>query len=371
MKLKAPFHSADAAALSLGQSASVVVDGTAQTLTGTVTDISPLEEVGVGGTLTRTVTVTVQNPGIITDASTGTATVGGRSCAASGPFEYAAKKAVVAKTSGELAVLSVKEGDTVSDGQVFGSFDADSITTQIENARTTVENARLGVENARLTLKNAQDSLEDYTITSTIDGTVIEKNLDVGDNIDGTNSTASSVSGSVTYPAVIYDLSGLTFDLPIDELDIRKIQPGQEVEITSDAIEGQTFTGRVDKVNINGVTANGVTTYPVTVRVDDPQGFYPGMNVSAKIIVEKSGQGLCVPIEAVDRTDGGSVMLPGPDAVYDENGTLLSPGTIETRKVTLGRNNDTYIEILDGLSEGDVVLTRNDVSNAMAMMMGG
>ena len=371
MKLKAPFHSADAAALSLGQSASVVVDGTAQTLTGTVTDISPLEEVGVGGTLTRTVTVTVQNPGIITDASTGTATVGGRSCAASGPFEYAAKKTVVAKTSGELAVLSVKEGDTVSDGQVFGSFDADSITTQIENARTTVENARLGVENARLTLKNAQDSLEDYTITSTIDGTVIEKNLDVGDNIDGTNSTASSVSGSVTYPAVIYDLSGLTFDLPIDELDIRKIQPGQEVEITSDAIEGQTFTGRVDKVNINGVTANGVTTYPVTVRVDDPQGFYPGMNVSAKIIVEKSGQGLCVPIEAVDRTDGGSVMLPGPDAVYDENGTLLSPGTIETRKVTLGRNNDTYIEILDGLSEGDVVLTRNDVSNAMAMMMGG
>ena len=87
--------------------------------------------------------------------------------------------------------------------------------------------------------------------------------------------------------------------------------------------------------------------------------------------MEKSGQGLCVPIEAVDRTDGGSVMLPGPDAVYDENGTLLSPGTIETRKVTLGRNNDTYIEILDGLSEGDVVLTRNDVSNAMAMMMGG
>ena len=366
MKLKVPFHSADAAALSLGQSATVVVDGTAQPITGTVTDVSPLEEVGTGGTLTRTVTISVANPGIITDSSTGTATVGARSCAASGPFEYAAKKTVVAKTSGELASLSVKEGDSVTDGQTIGSFDADSITTQIENAR-------LSVETAKLTLQSAQDSLENYTITSTIDGTVIEKNLDVGDNIDGASTTSAGNTGTAgsSYPAVIYDLSALTFDLPIDELDISKIQVGQEVEITSEALDGKTFTGRVDKININGTTANGVTTYPVTVQVDDPEGLYPGMNVSAKIIVERSGQALCVPIDTVDRTDGGSVQLPGPDAVYDENGTMISPGTIETRKVTLGRNNNEYIEILDGLQEGDIVLKRNESSNAMAMMMGG
>lgn len=366
MKLKVPFHSADAASLSLGQSATVVVDGTAQPITGTVTDISPLEEVGTGGTLTRTVTISVTNPGIITDSSTGTATVGTLSCAASGPFEYAAKKTVVAKTSGELASLPVKEGDSVTDGQTIGSFDADSITTQIENAR-------LNVENAKLTLQSAQDSLENYTITSTIDGTVIEKNLDVGDNIDGTSTTSGGNTGTtgVSYPAVIYDLSALTFDLPIDELDISKIQVGQEVEITSEALDGKTFTGRVDKININGTTANGVTTYPVTVQVDNPEGLYPGMNVSAKIIVERSGQALCVPIDTVDRADGGSVKLPGPDAVYDENGTMISPGTIETRKVTLGRNNDEYIEILDGLQEGDIVLKKNESSSAMAMMMGG
>ena len=50
---------------------------------------------------------------------------------------------------------------------------------------------------------------------------------------------------------------------------------------------------------------------------------------------------------------------------------MISPGTIETRKVTLGRNNNEYIEILDGLQEGDIVLKRNESSNAMAMMMGG
>lgn len=149
MKLKVPFHSASVGQLSLGQSASVVVDGTAQTLNGSVTDISALDEVGAGGTLIRTVTIAVSNPGIITDQSTGTAKVGALSCAASGPFEYASKKTVVAKTSGELASLSVKEGSTVTDGQVIGSFDNDSITTQIENARIAVENAKLTLQSAK------------------------------------------------------------------------------------------------------------------------------------------------------------------------------------------------------------------------------
>ncbi|MGN8876441.1 HlyD family efflux transporter periplasmic adaptor subunit [Pseudoflavonifractor sp. HCP28S3_F10] len=363
MKLKVPFHASDAAGLSLGQTASVVVDGTVQTIQGTVSEISALDEVGAGGTLIRTVTVSVANPGVITDQSTGTAAVGTIACAASGPFTYAAQKTVVAKTSGELAVLSVKEGDTVSEGQVIGSFDADSITTQIENAR-------ISVENARLTLQKAQDSLEDYSITSTIDGTVIEKNVDVGDNIDGT-STTTAASG-VSYPAVIYDLSALTFDMSIDELDINKVKVGQTVEITVDALDGRTYTGTVDKVNINGTTAGGKTTYPVTVLVDGaPEELYPGMNVSARIIVERVGKVLCVPVEAVSREDGGSVLVPGADAVYDDNGNMLSPGTPEKRQVTLGRNNETYIEIVDGLSEGETVLVSNQSTNMMQMMMGG
>lgn len=362
MKLKVPFHSVDAATLSLGQSASVVVDGTAQVLTGSVTDISALDEVGAGGTLTRTVTVSVSNPGVITDASTGTASVGSLTCAASGPFEYASQKTVVAKTSGELATLSVKEGDSVSDGQKIGTFDADNITTQIENSR-------LGVESAKLSLQTARDNLENYAITSTIDGTVIEKNLDVGDNIDGTSSLTSAAA---SYPAIIYDLSSLTFDMSIDELDINKVEVGQKVEITVDALDGKVFTGVVDKVNINGTTTGGATSYPVTVLVDGvPEDLYPGMNVSAKIIVEHVGNVLCVPIDAVERAEGGSVKLPGADAVYSEDGAMLSPGTVETRKVTLGRNNDEYIEIKDGLEEGDLVLVENQSSSAFQMMMGG
>ena len=65
-------------------------------------------------------------------------------------------------------------------------------------------------------------------------------------------------------------MSALTFDVSINELDINKIQVGQKVEITADALDGQSFTGTVDKVNINGTTSGGVTSYPVTVVIDDP-----------------------------------------------------------------------------------------------------
>ena len=367
MKLTVSFHSVDAATFYVGQSATIRVDGTGESLTGTIDSIAATDSVGPGGTLVREVTLMVNNPGVLSDTSTGTASVGGKDCASGGTFAYAASAQILAQTSGKLETLTVKEGFHVTKNQVIGSFEETDLATQIENARIAVENAENAVENAQLTLKNAQDSLENYTITSTIDGTVIEKNLDVGDNIDGT----STMSTGTTYPAVIYDLSGLTFDINIHELDINQIQVGQKVEITSQAVDGKTFTGHVDKVNINGVTTSGTTNYPVTIRLDETGELLPGMNVSARIIVEEQGQALCVPIEAVDRENGGTVLLPGPDAVYDKEGNLVSPGTIESRTVTLGRNNDSYIEILDGLSEGEQVLIQNPVGSSMIAVMGG
>ena len=370
MKLTVAFHAVNTTSFYVGQSAVIKVDGSGESLNGTIDSIAATNSVGPGGTLVRNVTLVVDNPGALSDTSTGTASVGGVDCASGGTFAYAASGQITALTSGKLETLTIHEGDWVTKNQVVGSFEETDMATQIENARIAVENAENAVQNAQLTLKNAQDSLKDYTITSTIDGTVIEKNLDVGDNIDGT-STASGGTG-VTYPAVIYDLSALTFDVNIHELDINQIQVGQKVAITSSAVEGKTFTGHVDKVTINGVTTSGTTNYPVTILLDEADGLLPGMNVSARIIVEEQSTALCVPIEAVEQENGGTVLLPGADAVYDKDGNLVSPGTIEKRTVTLGRNNDTYIEILDGLSEGEQVLIQNPVgSSFMEMAMGG
>ena len=305
---------------------------------------------GPGGTLVRNVTVAVRNPGALSDASSGTAAVGTAASAASGAFAYVESKQVVAKASGELTSLSVTEGDRVSEDQVIGGFDETDMATQIESAA-------IQVKNAELTLQNARDRLEDYSITSTIDGTVIEKNYDVGDTLD----TSTSSTTGIAYPAVIYDLSALTFDIRIHELDINKIQVGQAVEITSDALDGQSFTGRVDKVNINGTTSNGVTTYPVTVLIDgSPDELKPGMNISAKIVVEDAGEVLCIPVEAVNRGQNGAstVLVAGPGAL-DEAGNLADSSKLEEREVTLGRNDEAYIEVLSGLEEGETVFIQN------------
>ena len=359
MKLTVPFHSADAAALYVGEPATVTVDGTLETISGSIDSIAATDSVGPGGTLVRNVTLLVPNPGALSDTSSGTAAVGTASSAASGTFEYGESKQVVAKTSGELESLTVREGDRVTEDQVIGAFDQTDMETQIQNAA-------IQVQNAELTLRNAQDSLEDYSITSTIDGTVIEKNYEVGDTLDTSNASTTGIA----YPAVIYDMSALTFDISVNELDINKIQVGQEVEITASAVEGQTFTGKVDKVNINGTTANGSTNYPVTVLVDGtPEELKPGMNVSARIVVEDAGNVLCVPVETVSRGENGTstVLVAGPGAL-DEQGNLADPSKLEAREVALGRSDDAYVEILSGLEAGETVYSRVQGSSFMSMV---
>lgn len=361
MKLKLPFHSVQASSLYVGQQALVTVDGTMDTLYGTVDSIAATDEVGPGGTLVRQITILVLNPGALDNTSGGSATIGEAASSSSGTFAYGESKQVIAKASGELKSLTVEEGDRVTKDQLLGALDETDMDTQIQNSAIQVKNAELALQNAR-------DRLDDYSITSTIDGTVIEKNYQVGDNIDATTGSTTGV----TYPAVIYDLSALTFDIKVHELDINKILVGQEVQITSDALDGQSFSGRVDKVNINGTTLNGVTTYPVTVLIDSsPEELKPGMNISAEIVVEDAGQVLAVPVECVSRGQNGTslVKVAGTGAL-DESGNLVDPGKLEDREVTLGRNSESYIEVLSGLEEGEIVYQQNSASNAMSMMMG-
>ena len=357
MKLELPFHAADAAGFQVGQSAAVTVSNNAGTLAGTVDSIAATNSVGPGGTLVRNVTILVDNPGVLTDSSQGSASVGGAACASGGTFTYAASGQIIAEASGDLDVLNVREGDRVYEGQVVGRISETDLDTQIENAR-------IALENAQLSLQNAQDQLEDYTITSTIDGEVIEKNLDVGDNISGMTSSGSTAA----YAAVIYDRSQLTFDMDISEQDISRIQVGQKVEITVDALDSQTYTGVVDKININGTTTSGNTTYPVTVRVDgSPEELYPGMNVSAKVIVEEAGEVLSLPVEAVERGNVVLVALPG---CLDEQGNIVDLTAVEQRQVTLGRNDEDNVEIVSGLEEGDVVLALSPQGSSLMSAMG-
>lgn len=359
MELTVPFHRAVAQTLSVGQAATVTVTGTASPLAGTVSEVGYVDSVAAGGAVVRSVTIRVNNPGTLDASSTATAQIGDAACASAGSFAYKEAKQLTALASGKVESLTVHEGDRVTKNQRLGSFELPDLQSQIDNAGVSVRSAQLALSDAEEGLRIARDVLDDYTISSPITGTVIEKNYKAGDNIDATSGGG--------YMAVIYDLSRMTFDMNVSELDVSKLKVGQSVTFTSDALEGQIFTGHVDKININGTTLNGSTNYPVTVVVDNGEGLYPGMNVSATILVEETGKALAVPVEAVQR---GNIVMVAPAAALNKDGELADVTKLEERTVELGRGNNEYIEILSGIDEGEIICVPNMASNAMQTMMG-
>ena len=338
MTLTVPFQSADAANISVGQAAQVTLSGTLETLPGTVESVASADQVGNGGALVRQVKIRLTNPGALTDATTATARVGTYACAAGGTLSPQLRQTITAAASGEITNLNVSVGSRVSAGAVLATIGG-------ESAENSLADAALAVQNAQLSLQSAQEALDSYTITSPISGTVIEKNLKAGDQLNGGDSGAM---------AVIYDLSQLELQMDVSELDIGQIQPGQTVEITAEALPGQTFTGVVEKVSVNGTTTDGFTTYPVTILLSEYGDLNPGMNVSADIIVERSENVLCVPAAAVN--SDGTVLVAGEGAFAEDGVTIADPSKIESRPVTLGRGNQDFVEITSGLEEGETVL---------------
>ena len=338
MTLTVPFQAGDAAHISAGQTAQVTLSGTLETLSGTVESVASADQVGNGGALVRQVKIRLTNPGALTETTSATARVGTYACASGGTLSPRLRQTITAAASGEITDLNVSVGSRVSAGAVLAAIGG-------ESAENSLADAALAVQNAQLSLQSAQEALDSYTITSPISGTVIEKNLKAGDQLNGGDSGAM---------AVIYDLSQLELQMDVSELDIGQIQPGQTVEITAEALPGQTFTGVVEKVSVNGTTTDGFTTYPVTILLSEYGDLNPGMNVSADIIVERSENALCVPAEAVN--SDGTVLVAGEGAFAEDGVTIADPSKIESRPVTLGRGNQDYVEITSGLEEGETVL---------------
>ena len=198
----------------------------------------------------------------------------------------------------------------------------------------------------------------------------------------GDNGTSSTSSDASTSSAASGDESSEASDTEsseaessegeetssgdVSELNIGQVQEGQEVEITAEALPGQTFIGRVDQVSINGTTTNGFTTYPVTILLEEYGDLNPGMNVSTSIIVERAEGALTVPVSAVN--SDGTVLVPGEGAMSPDGATVADPSRLERRQVTLGRSDQDYVEITSGLEEGDTVLVPLQSPGAMGGM---
>lgn len=346
------FPYTSASAFYIGQPATIFVgnfDGTAQ---GSVVSISDSTTLTSNGMQARTVRVKLSNPGIVSDAFTASAVIGSYSSYGNASITMPNSTVVYAAGNGTVSGFNKLSGSTVTKGETLCSLDSESL-------RDALANAKLSLESAQLSASTAADNLDNYTIKAPISGTVIEKNFKAGDKVDGVSS------GTL---AVIYDLSHLKMQMNVDELNIGKVQVGQTVEITSAALPGQIFTGTVERVSINGTTTNGFTTYPVTITLQEYGDLRPGMNVSANILGETVENAVSVPVSAVSRGNTVQVALPG--ALGEDGVTVVDPTKVEERSVTLGINDDSYIEITSGLEEGETVLVQVQTA-ADSMMMGG
>ena len=336
MLLNLLFPAADAANFSVGQSADVVLDGTFETLKGTITAVTGTDELSTGNLLVRTVTIRVNNAGGLTTAQAATANVNGVSSIASATFAYQAERTLTALASGTVSAINVQEGDAVSKGDILIELTGDDLTESIQSASESLRSAEISMQ-------NQQDNMSNYTITSPISGTIIEKDAKQGDAL---------TSGSTL--CVIYDLSYLEMVINVDELQIGALSVGQKVQLTADAVTDKTYVGTVTRVSMKGSSSGGTTTYPITIRIDNTDGLRPGMNANAEIVVAEAGNALVVPNAAVIR--GGYVLVSkkspsAANAVED----MDAPDGYVYVKVETGVSDDSYTEIKSGLQEDDTV----------------
>ena len=339
----------------VGQPAKIYINGYAGYLDGTVAQVGGSSIANGTGMKMTTVRVKAANPGLVSGDCTASATIGNYTSYGQTAVKIGTGSTITAEASGKITGLTLMPGDSVTSGQKLCTITGDSVDNQITNAKNNLSNARDSVE-------NVQNRLDDYKITSPITGTVVEKTVKAGDNV-GTGSNSSNAL------CTIYDLSYLQMTLNIDELDIDNVAAGQVVNITSDAKDGQTFTGVVTKVSVVGTTSGGTTTYPVTVRIDDTEGLRPGMNVDAEIVLSSSDDVLAIPSLAVNRSNTVLITADSPSAVnaLDQE----APEGYVYVSVETGVSDDSYIEITSGLQEGDTVAYLRTASGSSDFMMGG
>lgn len=349
MLLAVDFPAAEAQSFAVGQAAQVMPDTTFEVLNGTIRSVSGADPSGDASLMTCTVTIAVPNAGSLTTAQAAVAQVNGVSSLNSAHFAYQREETVVTTASGTVSELCVKEGSTVRQDDVILRITGKDLDKQAQNA---ADNLR----SAELRMSSAERNISHYTIDAPISGTIVDKKVKAGDKLSANDTAMQNL-------CTIYDMSYLEMKLNVDELKIRSLEVGQEVDITADAVPGETYKGVISSILVAGTTANGSTSYPVTVRIDDMGELLPGMNATAKITTASVKNVLALPNAALVRGSYVLVTRDSPSAANAETSMTAPDGYVYV-KVTTGISDDDYIEVKSGLQEGDTIAYDNSSVSA-------
>jgi membrane fusion protein (multidrug efflux system) len=264
---------------------------------------------------------------------------------------------VVAKVGGVVETILIEEGDFVGAGQVLARLDDEKLAVQMEQATANLrrleheynrsmelfesklisdqqfQSAKYEYEHQKATYDLSKLDLEYAAIRSPISGLVAERMIKVG-NMVLTNQPVFRVTGWNPLLAALY----------VPERQIGKLRVGQVANLRVDAVEGEEFVGRVER--ISPVVDPSTGTVKVTVEVRDrTKKLKPGMFARINIIHDVHSNAVLVSKDAVITEDRESSVF------------VVRDSTAYKQIVETGYVNSSHIEILDGLTEGDTVVT--------------
>ncbi|HEY3348207.1 MAG TPA: efflux RND transporter periplasmic adaptor subunit [Thermoanaerobaculia bacterium] len=267
----------------------------------------------------------------------------------------------------------------------------------LQKAQLTLDSAKANenaderrIEQARANLMGNKDSLRKTTLTSPIDGVVTAKPVEQGENaIVGTMNNPGTVLLTVS------DMSIVEGEMEVDETDVPHVKLGQKATLTFDAYPDKKFEGKVTEIGGSPITKSALGTdssavnFKVKVQVANPPGnIRPGFSVSGKIETDRREAALAIPIPALVVADPASLERAKPGKKDDKPAagaaaaaTAAAPaasatagsaekkkdvegvfvvtkaGTVEFRKIKTGINADLQTEVVEGLAEGDEIVT--------------
>ena len=218
-------------------------------------------------------------------------------------------------------------------------------------AALNVESSQYAVSSAEASLNEAEENLDKTSIYAPVAGTISLLNVELGERVVGTGQ----MSG--TELLRLADLSAMEVAVEVNENDIVRVNLNDTSIIEVDAFLGEEFKGIVTEIansaNVSGVSADQVTNFEVKIRILDSTNFRPGMTASVEVQTKLVKDVISVPIQAVTTRKDTAADSDNKKVEcvfkYEDNNAKF---TI----VKTGIQNDKFIQVLQGLSDSDIVI---------------
>ncbi len=271
-------------------------------------------------------------------------------------------QAAVTQAEGDLAsaqaALELAKINAARTQELFAK--KNSAQADVDQAVASLHQAEANVKFKQGALDKAQADLDHCTIKSPVDGEVISRSVDVGQTV------AASLSAPVIF-TIANNLARMQIDANVAEADIGTVEAGQKVDFTVDAFPQRTFHGEVVQVRNAPISVQNVVTYDTVIGVNNADlKLKPGMTANVSIVGAQRDNALKIsnaalrfrPPDATPPSGSAPGRRGKPGAhsaertVYLLRGTKPSPVRINT-----GISDGIYTEVLDGLQEGDRVVT--------------